>query len=731
MIKINTTLIILSLLIYVNAKVSILATGELHGQLSSCNCPDDPGGGVARISAIAQEYREIEPILLVDAGGFAAGGVYDLETAGKTTDSIKTGLMIDAFGIAGYDAIGIGDEELQYAPQWLLNMSRQYGVDLLSANVIKTDSSFWFKPYKVVKKGNYNFLITSIVNNERILNLDNNILISEPFTALNNLISNVKEDFDYLIILSHLGELLSEKLINKQNEYKIIVVNGHRKFSTDAGLKLDENVLMQFGFQGKMISKTVISEDGLQTPKWLINDESYKLDKSIHKLSESYKLFLKNNRQDIYDLYIMSQCPYGLPALYDLHSYLSRQIIANELNVWFIGDVDSLGGLKSLHGENEISEELNWLAIKSLYPEYWSLFLTLVSSREFSTTNAINELNIDTNKLNIWINKNGKTALEMHYNRSNRLNIDASPTLFYNNRPFDGEITSLFIRTRECNKNGDIKKLRCDSLPDCFLDSDCYKKGFLGKCSREESGWGKCEFNKDAEFDFTIITTEDLVFKVDQDMINTTEEMFPGARIEKILLNQANTIKILSKYNINSVPFATFSKDIDQTKNFDAIKDGLKLENNQYLFKKEFVEGTYHFNRKKINGKIEIFLNSEIGDPNFKELLINFIENFNNEKLFIYPIISDSLKIPENLSTIELSYMKKYKELFGGKEFFNNEKAVSLNPKMLNDYYKNYIKTLNEMGKGESVLILINNREVVIPHNNNEMKAIVQKLSQL
>src|SRR5262245_54457052 len=57
--------------------LTILYTAESHAGLLPCNCPLEPLGGVARRATLIKRYRERGPVLLLDGGGWAAGGLYD------------------------------------------------------------------------------------------------------------------------------------------------------------------------------------------------------------------------------------------------------------------------------------------------------------------------------------------------------------------------------------------------------------------------------------------------------------------------------------------------------------------------------------------------------------------------------------------------------------------------------------------------------------------------------
>jgi hypothetical protein len=92
--------------------LTILYTAEAHAALLPCDCPLQPLGGVARRATLIKQYRERGPVLLVDGGGWAAGGIYDEESDGDPKrDELRTELMAKAMRLMQYDITAAGPLE--------------------------------------------------------------------------------------------------------------------------------------------------------------------------------------------------------------------------------------------------------------------------------------------------------------------------------------------------------------------------------------------------------------------------------------------------------------------------------------------------------------------------------------------------------------------------------------------------------------------------------------------
>ncbi len=105
-------------------KITILHTNDLHSRLigyapESAYSPltvndDKTVGGFARIASIIKAEKEsnIGTTLVLDAGDFLMGTLF-------TSLEEKTGFQLRLMETMGYDAIGLGNHEFDFGPEWL------------------------------------------------------------------------------------------------------------------------------------------------------------------------------------------------------------------------------------------------------------------------------------------------------------------------------------------------------------------------------------------------------------------------------------------------------------------------------------------------------------------------------------------------------------------------------------------------------------------------------------
>jgi hypothetical protein len=590
------------------ATVTVVASGETHGMLKPCDCPNNPGGGLAERAAAIRSLGAGAALLLLDAGGFAGGGIYDDYTGGRAADSVKTAVTIRAMGAMRYDAATPGDDDLQYGALWLKDACAAANLPLVSANCTRRDGRI-FPAFRVVVKSGIRFAITGVVTEERLFPRDESCVVEPPLASLRAVWRAMADSADYRIILSHLGEEATMQLADSFPDADIIV-NGHRKSSQDAVTLRGRTIVMQFGYEGKRLSSAAVKFSKPRRPAVLLKDTWLDIgpkngvDPAVGALlADSSSV----SRRQVYDLYIMGECPYGCTALREFVDFVGK-FPEIEWNVWFIG---SAGGdsLSSLHGPDEVRDEMTWLAVRALYPGRWLSFLDERSKPQATSDAAVAALGLDAARLGRWVAAKGREALADEYRRSTRLGVSASPTLYIDNAPFTKAITAGRLAKDRCADLGETSA-RCDSLPECFEDGDCRKSGSIGRCSPQ----GRCEFKPDAPFSFTALVADSSLGHPESSVIATTGELFPNATIRTLRLHSAEGLKMLKTWAPSSLPFYLFGKGAGAAQNFPQVEGGLEKRGDDYVFRDGITPKNYFLDRAEKPGSIVFFIDPLVPD---------------------------------------------------------------------------------------------------------------------
>lgn len=631
--------------------VKVISGAEIHAMTEACDCPNDPGGGLAKQSSLINMHGDRNSLLLLDAGGFAGGGIYDSYSEGRAGDSARTLITIKVMGKIGYDAVAIGDEELQFGGNWIVNAAKEAGVRLISANCFTANGKPLTPSYVLVKKAGVVFGITALTSTEKLLTTDPSVSVKDPFSSLSKIWKQMSSKSDYQIILSHLGQKESSMLADSFPGCDLIV-NGHRK-SDQASLIISGSVpVMQFGFQGKKLSFAEFQlKDSLvklEKYRWLYVNQQIPDDSTIIPLLKTEPVKSKSS----YDLYIMSQCPYGIQALAGFVEFV-KEFKDIDWKIQFIGTIEDDTSFSSLHGVQEVEDEMMWLAIKELYPEKWMEFLE-IRSREFvPTLSLIKKLKIDSGKIQKWIEKKGMSELKSHYQRSNRLNIKASPTLLVNNIAADISLSKDRLVKYHCEKTSSISSV-CSKVPQCIDDNDCKKKGKIGRCGQD----GNCIFKDAVPFKFTVLVADSTYQNPEYAVITTTEELFPGANVNVVKLSSPEGRELIGKFKPIALPFYLFSNEVKQAYNYSSIENGLEEKNGYLVFKDNVISKNYLLNRELVDSSIVLFI-----DPFFPQVP------------FVIDRITSSSELKKRIKIQPLFFQDPSNTARGTQDWFRMEEA--------------------------------------------------------
>ncbi|GBU22237.1 hypothetical protein R80B4_02143 [Fibrobacteres bacterium R8-0-B4] len=783
-------------------EINVIYSGETHAALN----PADSGGGLAeRAAALGAFPRETR--LLIDGGGFAGGGIYDTYSAGRAADSVRTLKTLAAMGLMGYDAVGIGDDDLIYGGQWLADAAGKAGVPLVSANLFRADGkNYLADPYIIVKKGENTFVITSVSTTERLFPVDSTIVVKDPAASLNDIRKEMQREGGkdaHLVLISHLGEDSTVALLKKIQKapYFFLAANGHRKVSVQPLNTAAKTPMLNFGFQGKQLAHTVLEwkNRDLRPVKngWINIDGSAGADPKVAaivagpktaaakasksaapavaaasvdtsrvnappanqpasakkstqaKTEAARKASQIPDSNRVYDLYIMSLCPYGIRALSDL-AELIRAFPQREWNVWFIGRAEG-DQLSSLRGEPEIFDEKLWLAVKALYPYRYHEFLFLRASSKASTEELLNEMGLNVKNLRKWAEDMGSSELRKHYIRSTGLNVNASPTLYVNNNVYNKRIGGGRLVREECDAAA-VKPDFCGDYPQCFEDGDCRAVGKIGRCVNAAGTPAVCEFKDDAAFALNVLIADSALDNPEQQVVEALVEMLPGAKVSIARLSSEEGKRAAAKYAPAALPFFYFDKRVEKAANFQAVSKMLEaVSGGGYRLKKGAVKENYFPLRTEKPGAIEIYADPLM--PDIGRVINLLISNPDLAKrVVLRPIISkdprsDGLSIQERLRNDEAlrwivfanefpkkyhAYLEAYGDNVASSYWFVWLRKIGIKP---NRFLKRidvnrpklaaHWEDVSQVTAGEPVMVLINNRLKVTPSGEMDLVRVL------
>jgi hypothetical protein len=763
------------------AEVTVVYSGETHAMLSPCDCPGEPGGGLAERAAALSGFPG-GARLLIDGGGFAGGGVYDTYSAGRVADSVRTLKALAAMGLMGYDAVGIGDDDLLFGGQWLVDAAKRSGVPLVSANLFRADGKPLAAPYIIVEKGGYVFAVTSVSAAERLFPVDSTVVVKDPAESLGKIRKEMKSRSKngHLVLISHLGEEETGALLKKTDRF-FLVANAHRKISVQPVVTMANNTsVMNFGFQGKQLSYAVLEWKnrvlGIVKSGWMDIDGGAGADPKVAEAvsgpkaprakaaasavapsqkpsrpaapGQNISRMPDSNR--VYDLYIMSLCPYGLRALGDL-AELIRAFPQREWNVWFIGRAEG-DKLSSQRGDAEMFDEALWLGVKALYPYRYHEFLFLRASSRARTEDLLNEMGLNAGKIRHWAEDIGPGELRQHYIRSMRLGVGTSPTLYVNNNIYDKPMGGGRLVREECDAAAGGKPDFCGDYPECFEDGDCRAVGKIGRCAGMDGSRAACEFSDDAAFAMKVLIADSTPDNPEKQIIAAMLDMLPGARVSVVRLSSEGGRRAMAKYSPTALPFFYFDKAVEGALRFSEVSKMLEgAGDGGYRFKKGAVRENYFPQRVEKPGTIALY-----ADPLMPDIgkVISLLLSTPDlaKRVAIKPMVAgdpraaglstqERLRNEEALRWIVIAkefpkkyraYLKVYGENAASSYWFRWPRKIGIN---INRLLKRvdagqpklaaYWEDLEPVTAGEPVMVLINNRLKVTPSGETDLMRVL------
>ena len=247
----------------------ILHTNDVHSQLTPQLIGKNKGlSGYERREAYIKEVVKKhgrENVLILDGGDFSMGSSHFAVYKGD--------VEIELMNVLGYDAVCVGNHELDRGQEELAHRFSNAKFEVLCANFDFTGSPLkdLVKPYAIVQKGGKKIAIIGLMLNMRSFSLNKNtknLTYINATDVLNRLAKELKEEqkCDLVIALSHCGLYTgregnpSDEQIAPLTEHVDIIVGGHSHTYMEEMLTVKNKVgkdviIVQDGAMGEYIGR--------------------------------------------------------------------------------------------------------------------------------------------------------------------------------------------------------------------------------------------------------------------------------------------------------------------------------------------------------------------------------------------------------------------------------------------------------------------------------------------
>ena len=511
---------------------TILFTAEAHGALLPCDCPLQPLGGVARRATLIKRYRARGPVLLVDAGGWEAGGMYDEDSDGDPErDALRSRLMAKTMSRMGYASAAWSNAQWR---QWSNEASRR---------PVASPRQTW------EARGNFLGELAGVVP-ERPLNATRMGPLYDPakhqqnlwqraqagtqgFNLLTFVQGGVGDSFapqgisalglkkagdSFSIALAQLGEEESEKLAAEFKLFDLIVSAG-RKTTTRVAWSAGNTVVANFDYQVQRLGVAEIFprkgwKDGAVAPRWEIRVKHEPITPEIPDDPEIAALLAphleslkkKGKRKVEVEFWTLPECPYCVQLAPEVERIAADLAGRAEVVPHFLVSKDADGKLRAMHDGKGAARELHACKVQALvaryYPEKfwaWLRWSKEARNREAPWEEGAKALGLLRARIAgaLWAGE-GDELLERDYQRSLSRRVQGTPTLVIANKIYEGDYERLKVLRVLCGLLDEPKPEVCRLVPACFLDRECKRRGFIGRCLDPGVPAARCDFSRQA-----------------------------------------------------------------------------------------------------------------------------------------------------------------------------------------------------------------------------------------
>ena len=178
-------------------RITIIHTNDVHSRVF-----ENGGMGYAKVGAIVDEYRAMNPnTLVLDGGDTTHGQTYSTLVRGSS--------IIDIMNEIKYDAMTSGNHDYNYGFNRLLELANMADFPILAANVKKADGSYVLPPYTISESAGLKIGIFGLATPETLYkthpkNVEGLTFIS-PVQAASEMVKELEPQVDIIIALAHLG----------------------------------------------------------------------------------------------------------------------------------------------------------------------------------------------------------------------------------------------------------------------------------------------------------------------------------------------------------------------------------------------------------------------------------------------------------------------------------------------------------------------------------------------
>jgi 2',3'-cyclic-nucleotide 2'-phosphodiesterase (5'-nucleotidase family) len=178
----------------------------------------------------------------------------ELKTMGE-----KAYLIVECLNLMGYDAVGIGEDDLTLGKEFLLEISRKANFPFISSNLVdEASGKLLFQSSLIKEIHGLRIGIFSLFSPDLFTNSSDprrkGLNIRAPIEVANAMVKELKPKADLVILLSHLGYAKDIELAQSVQGINIIV-GGHTGINLIYPVVIKNTIILQTASRGMFAAK--------------------------------------------------------------------------------------------------------------------------------------------------------------------------------------------------------------------------------------------------------------------------------------------------------------------------------------------------------------------------------------------------------------------------------------------------------------------------------------------
>jgi len=411
------------------------------------------------------------------------------------------------------------------------------------------------------------------------------------------------------------------------------------------------------------------------------------------------------------ELYVMSQCPFGIKAENKLLPIAKKFKEGLDLDIHFIAtdvegkiskeqaeeseklaelqkekekvqnsedsnapgckanfEIDPNAKFQALHGQPEVDENMRQVIVERLYPDKYFDFILERNKNIYGPWEPVaKKLNMDSQAIsNAMTDGRGDAWFRENIKPGNDLGISASPTLRLNEQAYRLPFEPIPLAYQICARM-ENPIAECADIPVCSADSHCSQSGKNGFCRNPGTKEARCEFEDPVEVPVVVIQDKDCDLCESGQFLAQLHQVFPGLQSRVISSDSFEAQGHIRKLQADRFPLYLFPDDsVRKSPRVKSLQRYLAFSQGMY-FINPLINQVSSLNRKPKLMSLKLYTTSLASSANLQKDLVKMVRELEEEAgkkvdFQIVPLVNQARVQPNQTQNLDQYHKVNYSD---------------------------------------------------------------------